>query len=318
MIWTELNKIIAENHSFLISSHENQDGDNVGAQLAFYEYLKSLKKEAVIYNKDKIPQKYHFFEDCKIVSDTAPNRKFDVLVLLDSSNPQRCGIENIETKFAEKIINIDHHRDNSMFGSVNCIDIDSAATCKILYDFFIENKIEISEKTANYLLCGIMTDTGGFQFNNDDGNLYLVANDLVKKGADNKKLFKKLFASNTIAAMKVRAKIWETLSFYADDKISVISMPKSLISEFGADNSATEGMSNAVLGGDGVEVGIFVKYDEKETHFSLRSSGIVDVGEIAATCDVGGGHKFAAGATMKNPNWKKNLENLIKKIEEKL
>ena len=318
MIWTELNKIIAENHSFLISSHENQDGDSVGAQLALYKYLKTLKKDVSIFNKDKVPQKFHFFEDCGAISDVLPKRKFDVLALLDCSNPQRCGIENIETEFADKIINIDHHRDNPMFGDVNCVDINSAATCRILYDFFTENKISYGGEIADYLLGGIMTDTGGFQFNNDSGELYLVANDLINHGADNKMLFKKLFASNTIAALKIRAKVWETLTFYANNRISVISMPKSLISDFGADNSATEGMSNAVLGGEGIEVGIFVRYDDNETHFSLRSSGRIDVGEIAATCDVGGGHKFAAGATTKNIQWEQALEDLIEKIEEKL
>lgn len=318
MIWNELNEIIAKNHSFLISSHENQDGDNIGSQLAFYRYLKSLGKEVMIFNKDKVPQKFMFFEDCKEISNEEPKRKFDALVILDSSNPQRCGIKNIEKKFADKIINIDHHRDNTMFGDVNCVDIHSAAVCKILYDFFTENKISYDEKIANLLFCGILTDTGGFQFNNDDGSLYLVANDLIKHGADNKMLFKKLLASNSIAALKIRAKVWETMKFYANDKISVVSMPKKMLTDFGADNSATEGMANMVLGGEGIEVGIFVRYDDNETHFSLRSAGIIDVGEIAATCDVGGGHKFAAGCTMKNMPWKQAVEMLIGKIEKKL
>lgn len=317
MIWTNLNKVITENNSFLISSHENQDGDNIGSQLAFYKYLKSLGKEVFVYNKDKVPQKFEFFEDCKIISDVVPKQKFDVLVILDSSNPNRCGIKDIEKRFAKIVVNIDHHRDNTMFGDVNCVDTKSAAVCKILYDFFTENNISYGCDIANFLLCGIMTDSGGFQFSNDDGSLYLAARDLIEKGADNKMLFKKLFASNTIPAMKIRAKIWETMKFYANDKICVISMPKKLLSDFGADNSATDGMANMVLGGEGIEVGIFVRYDDKETHFSFRSAGTVDVGEIAATCDIGGGHKFAAGATMHTPNWEKSVENIIQKIEEK-
>jgi len=318
MIWTELNEIIEKNHSFLISSHENQDGDSVGSQLAFYKYLKSLGKNARIYNKDKSLQKFIFFKDYDAISNIEPEQKFDVLVLLDCSNPQRCGIENIETRFADKTVNIDHHGDNSMFATVNCVDVNAAATCKILYDFLTENRISYDCDIANYLLCGIITDTGGFHFNNADGELYLIAHNLVKRGADNTLLFKKMFASNTIAALSIRAKIWETLKFYADGKISVISMPKSLITDFGADSSATDGMSNAVLGGEGVEVGIFARYDENETQFSLRSAGKIDVCEIAASCGKGGGHKFAAGCTVKSGDWKCALENLITKIEQKL
>jgi phosphoesterase RecJ-like protein len=318
MIWNELNEIIEKSDSFLISSHENPDGDSICSQLAIWRYLKNIGKEVEIYNKDKMPEKFRFLSDCDAASNISPNRKFTALIILDCSNPKRTMIENIETEFADKIINIDHHRDNSMFGNVNCVDTTSAATCKILYDFFIENKKNINSDIANYLLAGIMTDSGGFQFNNDDGALYTVASDLVKRGADSRTIFKKLFASHSIAALKIRAKIWETLKFYADNKISVISMPKKLIEEHGEDNSATDGMTNAVLSGESIEVGIFVRYDEKEVHFSLRSSGKVDVGEIAATCDVGGGHKFAAGCTMKNISHEKAIELLIQKITEKL
>lgn len=318
MIWNDLMETIAANNKFLISSHENPDGDSIGSQLAFWKYLKSIGKDAVIYNKDKPSQKFRFIPDCEAISDVFPTGKFDVLVILDSSNPQRTAIENIETKFAEKIINIDHHRDNSMFGCVNCIDINAAATCQILYRFFTENGIDYDRDIANYLLAGIMTDTGGFQFNNDDGSLYPIARDLVARGADNKYLFKKLFSTYTIVAMKVRAKVWESLKFYADNKICAVCIPKKLYEEYGADNSATEGMSNAVLGGEGIEVGMFARYDENETHFSLRSAGKIDVGEIAATADVGGGHKFAAGCTMKNIPHEKAIEIIVERIKEKL
>jgi phosphoesterase RecJ-like protein len=211
MIWNDLNEIIKNSRSFLISSHESQDGDNIGSQLAFFKFLKNLGKEVYIYNKEKTPQKFCFLPNSQEISDVAPNKKYDVLVILDSSNPQRCGIDQIETKFADKIVNIDHHRDNSMFGDVNCVDAKSAAACKILYDFFTQNDINIDCDMANCLLGGILTDTCGFQFNNDDGSLYLLADDLLKRGADNALLFKKLFSSGSIAALKVRAKIWETL-----------------------------------------------------------------------------------------------------------
>ena len=318
MIWDDLKEIIAKNDSFLISSHENPDGDSIGSQLAFYKYLKNIGKNIKIYNKDKPTQKFHFLPNCEILSDIPPNEKFDVLVILDCSNSQRTVVENVEKKFAEKIVNIDHHRDNSMFGDVNCVDVKAAATSQILYRFFKENNINCDNDMANCLLAGIMTDSGGFQFNNYDGTLYSIANDLIKCGADNKSLFRNLFTTTSVAAMKVRAKVWETLRFYENDKISIIRMPGKLYEEYGTDSSATEGMSNAVLGGEGIEVGIFLRYDENETHFSLRSAGKVDVGEIAAKADIGGGHKFAAGGTMKNVSYEEAIKILIERIKEKL
>jgi phosphoesterase RecJ-like protein len=315
MIWNDLLKTIAKNDNFLICAHESPDGDSIGSQLAFYKYLKNIGKNAAIYNKDKPPQKFRFLPNCEVIRDVLGNEKFDVLTLMDCSNLQRPAIENIN-KFAPKIVNIDHHRDNMEFGDVNCVDVKSAATCRIIYEFFVENNIKIDADMANCLFAGILTDTSGFQFNNDDGSLYLVANDLVKRGANNAFLFKKLFAQNSLAALKIRAKIWETLEFYAHDKISVISMPKNLLSEYGEDSSATEGMSNLAMNCENVEVGVFVKYDDKEVRISLRSAGNVDVGEIAEQCEIGGGHKFAAGCTIKNVSVKEAIRIIVDKISQ--
>ncbi|MDR0304248.1 MAG: DHH family phosphoesterase [Chitinispirillales bacterium] len=318
MIWNDLRKIIIENDSFLISSHENPDGDSVCSQLAFWKYLKNIGKSAEIYNKDKVPEKFRFISNSQAISDIAPDKKFDVLAIFDSSNPQRTAIENIETRFADKIINIDHHRDNSNFGNINCVDTKSAAACRILYDFFTENGINYDIEITNYLFCGILTDTNGFRFNNDDGSLYPVAYDLIKHGADNGYLFKKMFASYSPSALKLRAKVWESLKSYCGGRINTICIPKKLYEEYGADNSATEGMSNAVLDGEGVEVGIFVRFDDAKTHFSIRSAGKIDVGEIAAAVGAGGGHKFAAGCTIKNMHYEKAIEIIVKKIEDRL
>jgi phosphoesterase RecJ-like protein len=318
MNWNDLKKIVDTNKSFLISSHENPDGDSIGSQLAFYKYLKNIGKDAQIYNKDKVPEKFRFISNSEVIRNSAPDRKFDVLAIFDSSNPQRTAIENIQTRFADKTINVDHHRDNSYFANINCVDAKSAATCRILYDFFTQTGVNYDTEIANYLFCGILTDTSGFRFNNDDGSLYSVAHDLIKHGADNSYLFKRMFASYSPAALKLRAKVWESLKTYCNGKVNVICIPKKLYEEYGADNSATEGMSNAVLDGEGVEVGMFVRFDERETHFSIRSSGKIDVGKIAATADTGGGHKFAAGCTIKSTPYEKAVEIMVEKVAQDL
>ncbi|MCL2844008.1 MAG: bifunctional oligoribonuclease/PAP phosphatase NrnA [Chitinivibrionia bacterium] len=313
MTWSDLTQIVEQNHSFLICAHENPDGDSIGSQLAFYKYLKNLGKETVICNKDKTPKKLSFLPNSDTISNKLPKKKFDVLLILDCSNQHRPNIENL-TSFAPKLVNIDHHRDNKSYGDLNFVDGNSAATCLILYEYFKQTDVNIDADRANCLLAGILTDTGRFEFNNADGSLYLVANDLVKFGADNGKLFKKIYAESSPADLKVRAKVWGTLEFFANGKISVISMHKKLITDLGADTSATEGLSNEVMGCEGVEVGIFAKYDKQEVRFSLRSAGKIDVGEIAAEYPVGGGHKFAAGCTAKKVGLREAIDAIVDKI----
>jgi phosphoesterase RecJ-like protein len=138
MIWTDLNQLISENHTFCISAHVSHDADNVGSQLALYWYLKSLGKSVTIYNTDLLPKKFRFFVNSDKIESVKPSEKFDVIAVLDSSNMGRTSWDDIEN-CADSFINIDHHRDNSLFGTVNAVDIAAAATCQIIYRFFAEN-----------------------------------------------------------------------------------------------------------------------------------------------------------------------------------
>jgi len=80
-----------------------------------------------------------------------------------------------------------------------------------------------------------------------------------------------------------------------------MEMPLSLLDDLGAQYSDSEGMADFTITAEGVEVGIMVKYNEKQSHFSLRSKGNVDVGKIAQKIPGGGGHFSAAGCTVNMP-----------------
>ena len=313
MIWNALQKLINENNTFLISSHVSQDGDCVGSQLSFYWYLKSLGKEVTIYNTDTLPSKFTFFDNSDCIGNTPPTEHFDVLCILDASNPSRTGWDGIDS-CADAIIDIDHHRDNSRFGTVSIVDETAAATCQIIYQFFTDTKVDFPLSVANALYAGLLTDTGGFQFSNTDQRVLSIAADLVGRGADNAGIYKKLFATYSIAGLQLRSHIWGTLQFFANQKIAVMQMPLSLVDELGADPSDTEGMSNLAMTAEGVEVGVFMKYKANEIRFSLRSVGNVDVGQVAASLPGGGGHKCASGCTAFNTTPEDALEQIVKEI----
>jgi phosphoesterase RecJ-like protein len=99
----------------------------------------------------------------------------------------------------------------------------------------------------------------------------------------------------------LQARIWSTLSFYLNGAICSMEMPYTLIDELGATYGDSEGMADLTIMAQGVEVGMLIKYSQTQTHFSLRSNGLVDVGKIAKTIEGGGGHSSAAGCTMSRP-----------------
>ena len=163
MTWNELHDFIIAHNTFLISSHMSLDGDSIGSQLAFYWYLTSHGKKVTICNHDPVPSKFTFLKNSDIVTTATADGSFDILIILDCSNPGRLGWD-INTIKTSGIINIDHHRDNSRFGNFNIVQTNAAATGEIIYDFFNQMKFEFPDFVAESLYTAILSDTGGFRF----------------------------------------------------------------------------------------------------------------------------------------------------------
>ena len=316
MTWNNLRSIIEAHDSFLLSSHLSLDGDCVGSQLAFYWYLTSLGKKVSIYNHDDPPRKFSFLRNSNTMHTTLPSEAFDVLAVLDCSNLARLGWDT--SPYLElPVINIDHHRDNGFFGRVNVVDTKAAATGEIIYRFFSDEGVAFPPEVAEALYTAIVTDTGGFRFPNTTGSILRICADLVEKGADPSKTYEKVYASLSCGALLLQSRIWSTLKFFFDGKVCSLEMPLSLLDELGVPYSDSEGMADVTTTAAGVQVGILTKHNVVETHFSLRSKGIIDVGRIAQKIPGGGGHSSAAGCTVQLPLLQA-LEKMLAIIEGEL
>jgi phosphoesterase RecJ-like protein len=300
MIWSELTESIAGNRSFLISSHASLDGDCIGSELAMCWYLKSLSKKAVVYNFESVPQKFAFLRDSVILTKDRPGERFDVMMVLDCSNPKRLGWDGSEG-MANSIVNIDHHRDNTNFGNVNIVSSTAAATGQIIYDYFSHLKIDFPASVAEALYAAILTDTGGFRFSNTTSAVLKICADLCDRGADPSAIYDKVYASFSPQGMMLQSRIWSTLAFHHNAAVCSMEMPYDLIEQVGATYGDSEGMADLTIIAEGVDVGILMKYGPAQTHFSLRSRGRIDVGKIAKSIEGGGGHSCAAGCTMSLP-----------------
>jgi len=300
MTWTSLDTVIERNTSFLLSSHVGIDGDCIGSQLAMYWYLISLGKKVVLLNNDVLPTKFRFLVNSDKLTTEKPITKFDVGIILDCSNPQRLKWEGLRD-LCSFIVNIDHHRDNAMFGDLNFVKKGGAATGQIIFEFFSENKIDYPSHVAESLYTAIMTDTGAFHFSNTSGDILRICGDLSDRGAECSKIYEKVYAAFSQQGLMLQSRIWSSLAFYHNGQICSMEMPYSLISELGATYGDSEGMADQTVVGNDIKVGMLIKYNENETHFSLRSRGLVDVGKIAQSVVGGGGHSCAAGCTVTMP-----------------
>jgi phosphoesterase RecJ-like protein len=299
--WADLDSVFERNSSFLISSHVGIDGDCIGSQLAVYWYLAaSLGKRVVLFNHDALPEKFTFLENSQFLTSDRPAGQFDVGVILDCSNPSRLGWNGLRD-LCTHIVNLDHHRDNVLFGDSNIVTKGGAATGQIIYDYFQDRTISYPAHVAESLYTAIMTDTGAFRFSNTTGAILRMCADLSDRGADCSKIYEKVYASFSQRGLLLQSRIWSTMTFYEGGAICSMEMPYKLIDELGATYGDSEGMADLTIMGSDVQVGVLIKYDETQTHFSLRSKGRVDVGRIAQSIQGGGGHSSAAGCTMPMP-----------------
>ncbi|MBN2035990.1 MAG: bifunctional oligoribonuclease/PAP phosphatase NrnA [Chitinispirillaceae bacterium] len=300
MTWNNLNSLISQHTRFCITSHLSLDGDCVGSQLAFAWYLESIGKKPCMYNHDPVPGKFMFMRHADRISTQRPRGPVEVLVVLDCSNKGRLGWDTADFD-GVPVINIDHHRDNGVFGTVNIVDTHASATGELLYRFFIDHGVDFPPHVAEALYVAILTDTGGFRFPNTTSSILGIGSDLARRGADPAAVYERIYASHSRTALLLQSRIWSTLDFHLDGKVCSMELPMTLFDELGAVYSDSEGMADYTITAADVEVGLLAKHNESETHFSLRSKGAVDVGKIASQIKDGGGHSSAAGCTMKAP-----------------
>ncbi len=302
----KFNDIINKANSILVFAHKRPDGDAIGSIIALSLYLESLGKNAVMYIPDDIPAEYDFLAGYSKIEDSS-NGKFDLFISLDQSDLSRTyGLPGYITE--ESIINIDHHKSNTYFGSFNIVMQDYSSTCEILTELIGDRgNIDI----YNALYTGILTDTGGFKYANTSRATFKHAINLIDYGVEPVHISQNVFMRMKKRKLKLLALTLNTLEFYDDKAFMYVN--QNMLKETGSDMSDTESITGYALITRGIEMGIFFREESTlKTRVSFRSKNKYDVDIIAKEFS-GGGHRNAAGC-----NINMNLKDTIKLIKKKV
>ena len=153
---------------FLLTTHENPDGDALGSLLAMHEMLKQLGKDSVMFmSADDLPLpfEYRHLPLSEAVHELPEDVHERTLVFLDCGNMERMPVD-FQQDGDTHILNIDHHHDNTRFGTTNLVVGNASCTAEILYSLTKDLGIEITPAIAYALYVGLVTDTGRFQYEN--------------------------------------------------------------------------------------------------------------------------------------------------------
>ena len=236
-------------------THMRPDGDAFGSALALACALENLGIERTVCVESDIPSNLAFIEGIDQVKKI-PQKDYDLLITVDCSDEQRLG--NLESEFylakRNKIdtVNIDHHISNTRFAKYNFVR-ECSANCMNIATLIERLGASLDKKTAEYLLIGLLTDSGNFSHDDVTEETFALAGKLVKAGADIRYYHYNLFKKQPKARANLYAKVMSKIRYYHEDRMAVIVITQQLMEECGADNGMTEGFVDFPLNVEGVE-----------------------------------------------------------------
>ncbi len=299
----EILEKIKQANKVLLITHVNPDGDTLGSAAAMKLFIGDKADILVQVKKEvQVPEMYKFLpalDDVKYL-DTVKD-EYDLLIALDVASIDRI-VEfprEIFNKCANTI-NIDHHKTNKGYAKINLIKGGYSSTGEVLYDFFNDAKIEITKEMAECLYVAILTDTGCFKYETVTKDTFLAASNLMQKGIDTSLIAKKCYDNKPKSMITFQAEIITNAKFVFNDKVAYAIITPSDMKKYNVKNEHTEGIAETLRSIKSVDISILLKEnEEKITKVSLRSKTI-DLTPVVEKFN-GGGHKMAAGCTIRKP-----------------
>ena len=292
---------LREHDRFLVTTHENPDGDALGSLVAATLMLEELGKDAVmyLYGDVSIPTEYQFMELGRLTRMLPDDAAERVLVAVDCANEDRIGHDLGLVRDAPLTIDIDHHHDNTRFGDVNLIVSGASSTGEVLRDVLQELGVDLTPEIAEALYIALVTDTGRFQYANTTPKALRLAAELVDAGADVHSIFQQVYESVQFQKLKLLARALERAQVYEGGRIVVSYLLRTDFSELGAPDPYSEGIIDYLRAVEGADMAVLIREPPRlsgpERRISMRAStDELDVSAIARKSG-GGGHRQAAG-----------------------
>jgi bifunctional oligoribonuclease and PAP phosphatase NrnA len=292
---------IRSHDHFLVTTHENPDGDALGSLLAAKLALDALGKDAVMYLAEApLPREYSWMPLDDLLRSLPDDAASRVVLALDCANESRLGPDPEVLASAPLVINVDHHHDNSRFGAVNLVVADASSTGEIVRDLLDELGVELTPEIAEALYIALVTDTGRFQYTNTTPKALRLAAELVEAGADVHKIFQDVYESVQFAKLKLLARALERAEIYEGGRLVISYLLRGDFAEVGAAEPYSEGIIDYLRAVEGADMAALIREpprgDEPARRISLRASADeLDVSKIARASGAGGGHRQAAG-----------------------
>jgi phosphoesterase RecJ-like protein len=293
---------VRDGQRFVLITHENPDGDALGSLVGMHNVLRALGKDSVMFmssDEFPLPYEYRFFDLEGLASVPPPDIDERTVIYLDCGNIDRNPLEIVKRDDTH-IVNVDHHHDNTRFGTVNWVDDEASCTAELVWILMSALGVEPTLTIAEALYVGLVTDTGRFMYENTGSRAHVMASELIDAGVDVAGVYKRLYEEMPFGKLELLSRALSRIERYDDGALTMARLTRDDFRLAGAEESYSEGVIDHLRSVAGTKVAaisreLLAEAATGRKKVSLRATGDeVDVSAIARAAG-GGGHRRAAG-----------------------
>jgi len=302
----------------LILTHVDPDGDALGSVMAMKNIIEELGAKPYVFLTGKISSDLRVSEKTCVASKV-DTMKHDLIIILDTSNPGRTGVD-FPKSFDAPVFILDHHilKEGRVFPENYHVLINHSATaaCEIIFDLLEKENKKISNVVASYLLLGIYTDSGGFFHSNTTPELLKKVEKLLKRGVLFRNIIQGAFKGKSVPVLNFWGKKISSAKFHPRLKFISSELSQKELDKKGITHEEVGGLVNLLNMSDEALFSLLLTdTGEGKIKGSLRSSerkgfNVNTVSRILG----GGGHRLAAGFEVSGKIVDKGKKLYVKKV----
>jgi phosphoesterase RecJ-like protein len=292
---------IREDSRFVLAAHEGPDGDALGSLVAMQGLLTALGKDSAMFiapDDLPLPYEYRFFALDGLIQTPPPDVAERTVVFLDCGNIDRSSASVLRE--GRHLLNIDHHHDNTRFGTIDHVVPAASCTAEIVWDLMHGLGVRPTATIARALYIGLITDTGRFMYENTGPRAHTMAAELIEAGVDVQDVYRRLYEEMPLAKLTLLALALSQLQRFDSGELTLAALSAEDFERADAEESYSEGIIDHLRAVQGTKVAALVRElstgeRSGQRKVSLRATDDdVDVSLIARE-QGGGGHRRAAG-----------------------
>ena len=292
---------IREDSRFALATHESPDGDALGSLVGMHELLIALGKDSAMFiapDDLPLPHEYRIFNLKDAIQSPPADIAERTVVFLDCGNIDRNSARVLRD--GVHLINIDHHHDNTHFGTLNYVVPDASCTAEIVWDLMHGLGVRPSRVVAQALYIGLITDTGRFMYENTGPRAHVMAAELIEAGVDVAEVYRRLYEDLPPAKLALLSLALGQLQRFDEGELTLVALSADDFERSEAEESYAEGIIDQLRAVEGTKVAAVVRElssgeRKGQRKVSLRATDdSVDV-SVIARAQGGGGHRRAAG-----------------------